>query len=504
MVLEILDTTLRDGEQTSGVAFSPEEKMTMAQMLLMELGVDRLEVASARVSDGEFQAAKKIAKWAMKNKKLDRIEVLGFIDGGKSIDWIYEAGICVVNLLTKGSLNHVTNQLRKTPDEHIQDVQASIDYAVSKGFSVNIYLEDWSNGMRHSPDYVYQLVDALQGDSVKRFMLPDTLGILNPDESYTFVRQMLDRYPSIHFDFHSHNDYDLAAANTYYAIKAGARGVHTTVNGLGERAGNVPLSSVIAVAKDHLGATLRIHEEKISMVSKMVETFSGIRIPSNKPLIGENVFTQTCGVHADGDNKHNLYFNDLLPERFGRVRSYALGKTSGKANIEQNLKELGINLPKESMKKVTQRIIELGDKKEYMTKEDLPYIIADVLRSSAVEQTIKIENFSLNSTLNLKPLAALRVSIDGKIYQENSSGDGQYDAFMKALWKIYDKLDKHHPRLLDYIVRIPPGGKTDALVEAIIAWDYRGNEFKTRGLDSDQTIAAIKATQKMLNVIESM
>ena len=330
MKLEILDTTLRDGEQTSGVAFSAGEKMTIADMLLAEVNVDRLEIASARVSEGEFEAAKKIAKWAGKKGKLEKVEVLGFIDGNKSIDWIYDAGVRVVNLLTKGSLNHVTNQLKKKPEEHLSDIRESIKYAQKKGLSVNVYLEDWSNGMKHSPAYVFMLIDGLKDEPVKRFMLPDTLGILNPDETYDFMRQMIDRYPGLHFDFHSHNDYDLAAANTYHAIKAGAKGVHTTVNGLGERAGNVPLSSVIAIAKDLLGCSLNVNEKKISMVSKMVETFSGIRVPSNKPLIGENVFTQTCGVHADGDNKNNLYFNDLLPERFGRVRSYALGKTSGK------------------------------------------------------------------------------------------------------------------------------------------------------------------------------
>jgi D-citramalate synthase len=335
-------------------------------------------------------------------------------------------------------------------------------------------------------------------------MLPDTLGILNHDEVYTFCKDMIDRYPGLNFDFHAHNDYDLATANVFAAIRAGITGIHTTLNGLGERAGNVPLSSVIGIVKDHFQFDLSINEKKLFSVSKIVETFSGIRIPPNKPLIGENVFTQTSGIHADGDHKDNLYFNDLLPERFGRKRQYALGKMSGKASIIKNLEELGIELTPDEMKRVTREIIELGDKKETVTKEDLPYIISDVLKSEKIEEKIKIKNYSLSVAAGLRAMATLSIDIHGKIFEETASGDGQYDAFMKALWRIYDKLGKKHPRLSDYIVTIPPGGKTDALVETVITWDLDGNSFKTRGLDPDQNIAAIKATIRMLNILESM
>ncbi len=356
--------------------------------------------------------------------------------------------------------------------------------------------------MRNSPEYVFQLVDGLKDQPIVHYMLPDTLGILNPDETFKFCKEMLDRYPGLTFDFHSHNDYDLATANAFSAIKAGITCIHTTINGLGERAGNVPLSSVIGIAIDQLGYTMSIDEKKVNMVSKTVETYSGIRIPPNKPLIGDNVFTQTSGVHADGDNKNDLYFNDLLPERFGRKRVYALGKTSGKANIAKNLEDLGIELDAESMKKVTARIIDLGDKKETVTQEDLPYIISDVLRSKSIEEKIKIQNYSLSTAAGLKPVASLKIVINGKSYEETSVGDGQYDAFMKALKKIYARLKKEMPKLIDYVVSIPPGGKTDALVQTVITWKMGENEFKTRGLDPDQTVAAIIATTKMLNIME--
>ncbi len=502
MKIIMMDTTLRDGEQTSGVSFTPREKLSIAGLLLEELQLNRIEVASARVSRGEFDGAKMIFDWARENGYLDRVEVLGFVDGTASLEWISQAGGKVINLLTKGSLKHCQYQLRKSPDEHIADIKGLVEKADEMGIRVNIYFEDWSNGMRNSPEYVYHMIDSLKETSIDRYMLPDTLGILNQQETYRFCRDIRTRYPDLNFDFHAHNDYDLATANVYEAIRAGIDGVHTTVNGLGERAGNVPLSSVIGIVEDHVKGEMDLNVKKLYRVSKLIESFSGIRIPANKPLIGENVFTQTSGIHADGDQKDNLYFNDLLPERFGRKRTYALGKMSGKASIIKNLEELGIELDKADMKKVAQKVIELGDKKETVTKEDLPYIISDVLRSQRVMEKIKIRNYSLSVADGLRSMATLSIEIDKKVYEETASGDGQYDAFMKALWRIYERLEKKRPVLTDYVVSIPPGGRTDALVECMITWDYEGRTYKTRGLDSDQTVAAIKSTLRMLNIVE--
>ena len=504
-MIEILDTTLRDGEQTSGVSFSAREKLSIARLLLEELKVNRIEVASARVSEGEFEAVRMIARWAAEHNCLDRIEVLGFVDGGVSLQWIQDAGCRVINLLTKGSERHCREQLKKTPEQHLADIRQAIVQAHAAGVAVNLYLEDWSNGMIHSRDYVYAMIDGLKDAAVERFMLPDTLGILNPYNTEEFCRDMVTRYPSLRFDFHAHNDYDLAVANVAAAVKAGIGGVHTTINGLGERAGNTPLSSIVAVLHDQMKVRTTVVEQNINHVSRMVETYTAVHIPANKPVVGEHVFTQCAGIHADGDNKNNLYYNDLLPERFGRVREYALGKMSGKANIRKNLEALGITLDDEAMQKVTARIIELGDKKEVVTTDDLPYIISDVLKQDVQDNKVKMLNYNLSLSHGLKPVATLRIEINGEEYEETSNGDGQYDAFVKALRKIYKKqLKRDFPMLANYTVSIPPGGRTDAFVQTIITWTYRGESFKTRGLDADQSEAAIKATVKMLNKIENM
>lgn len=501
-MIEIMDTTLRDGEQTSGVSFAAQEKLSVARLLLEELHVDRIEIASARVSEGEFASVKRVAQWARSRGYIDKIEVLGFVDGLLSLDWIKNAGCTVVNLLCKGSLKHCTHQLKKTPEIHVADIKQVLKNAKDMGISVNVYLEDWSNGMRESEDYVYFMVDSLKNESIKRFMLPDTLGILNPDETRNFCEKMIARYPDLHFDFHAHNDYDFAVANAFEAIKAGVKGIHVTVNGLGERAGNAPLSSIVAVLHDHLNMRTDLQEDKINSVSKVVETYSGIRIPHNKPVIGENVFTQVAGIHADGDNKKNLYYNDLLPERFGRERQYALGKTSGKANILKNLQQLGIELDDETMQRVTARVIELGDKKETVSLDELPYIVSDVLKNDQEEQVVKMLNYSLSLTYGLRPMATVKMEVRGEVFEQSASGDGQYNAVSKAMWKIYKSLKKPTPELLDYVVVIPPGGKTDAFVQTIITWRFNDKIFKTRGLDGDQTVAAIKATVKMLNIID--
>ena len=339
---------------------------------------------------------------------LNKVEVLGFVDGTQSIDWICDCGCKVINLLAKGSLKHCTHQLHKTPEEHINDIKNSLRYAAERNIGVNLYLEDWSNGMKNSPEYVYQIMDALIDTNVNRFMLPDTLGVLNPLQVIEFFRKMIKRYPNAHFDFHAHNDYDLAVSNSLAAVLSGAKGLHVTVNGLGERCGNAPLASVQAILKDQFHAKTNIKESRLNDISKLVVGYSGIAIAPNQPIVGENVFTQVAGVHADGDNKDNLYCNDLIPERFGRKREYALGKNSGKANIARNLKELGLELSAEQTKKVTKRITELGDRKEIVTQDDLPFIVSDVLKHSAPENRIKLVSYMVSLAYGLKPLASVK------------------------------------------------------------------------------------------------
>jgi D-citramalate synthase len=495
----ILDTTLRDGEQTQGVTFTPAEKSNIAKAFLQKLRVDRLEIASARVSEGELLAVQRTTEWAQGHGLLGKIEVLGFIDHTLSVAWIREAGGEVLNLLTKGSENHCRNQLRKTLKQHVAEIRKTLAYAHQQGLRTNVYLEDWSNGYHDNPQYVYELVTALKDEGIEHFMLPDTLGVMSPDEVFASLSDMQERFPWALFDFHPHNDYGLGVANALYAVKSGIRCIHVTMNCLGERAGNAALAEVVVALRDKMKMSLNVDESHLSTLSEMVATFSGKRTAANAPIVGEDVFTQTSGIHADGDKKGGLYHNPITPERFGRRRGYALGKMSGKASLVKNLEALGIQLVEENLKKVLRRVVELGDSKKTITPADLPFIITDVLETEDV-QPIRLLGCSLTSGLHLKSVATVRLEIDGHEYNEAGSGNGGYDAFMGAVRKILRKRHVECPELVDYEIRIPRGGHTDALTEALITWQIDGKRHQTVGVDSDQVMAAVNATLKMLNL----
>lgn len=494
----LMDTTLRDGEQTQGVAFAAAEKLTIAQALLESLNLDRIEVASARVSSGEQQGVHAITQWAAEHGYLERVEVLGFVDGTHSVDWIVAAGGKVLNLLTKGSEKHCRNQLGKSLAEHAADIARTVEYAHAQGLRVNAYLEDWSNGYRDNKDYVFDLLRAIGNTGIEHLMLPDTLGVLSPAEVFIALKDMHNRFPQQQFDFHPHNDYGLATANCLAAVEAGISTLHCTMNCLGERAGNASLAEIAVVLKDKMGIRTAINESNLAVVSKMVERFSGKWVSANQPILGADVFTQTAGIHADGDVKGGLYETQLSPERFDRKRTYALGKLSGKASVLKNIEELGITLSPANLNKVLQKVVTLGDSKETITADDLPFIIADVLESNDY-QHIRLLDCQINSNFMQTSTVALSVEINGVQYSEGGEGNGGYDAFIAALRKILAHIDFELPELVDYAVRIPKGGKPGALTECTITWAGEGRNLRTRGVHANQVYAAVLATLRMIN-----
>jgi D-citramalate synthase len=495
--VSIMDTTLRDGEQTHGVSIPGHEKLLIAQRLLSEVGIDRVEVASCRVSDGEQLSLRRIMDWATREGFENRVEVLSFVDHTASIDWLTSAGCRRMNLLTKGSKRHCEQQLRKTLEQHLADIRQTIDYARQKGVTYCVYLEDWSNGIQQSPDYVWEMLDAITTWGFERIHLCDTLGIMSPTQVESTVRETLKRYPAQKFEFHGHNDYGLATANCLVAANLGVAGLHLTVNGLGERAGNPSLAEVVACLNDHSNRETRIDETKLKEVSRLVEAFSGKRIAANTPITGEDVYTQTAGIHADGDKKGNLYESKLSPARFGRDRVYALGKLSGRSNLDFNLRKLGMELTPEQHKKVLDRIVELGDQKKIVTTDDLPFLISDLL-SAPEDSVFQVLACVITTTLSVKPAANIRIRFKDNEYEAIAHGNGGYDAFMSALRKVAPEMGIRIPTLKDFEIHIPPGGKTNALVEAAITWE---GDLKTRAVSSDQVLAAVKATERMINLM---
>jgi D-citramalate synthase len=498
---EVMDTTLRDGEQMDNVSFSPGEKLNIAKKLI-EMGINRIEVASARAVKEDEEAIGKICAWAKENNRLDSIEVLGFVDKTESVDWIGKSGGKVINLLAKGSENHCSKQLGKTLDEHLSDIGQTVEYAVGKGMQVNVYLEDWSNGMMHSEDHVFRMVKDLEAMKVRRVMLPDTLGVLSPWTTEEYVKAMLARFPETHFDFHAHNDYDLGTANALSALKAGVHGIHVTANTLGERAGNCSLYAVAAGAKDYLNLDLKVAEEGFYELKRMVEIASGIRMQPTAPIVGENVHRQTSGVHADGDRKARLYMNKLSAERFGKSTktSYPLGKQSGESSIRMNLEQIGLELDDEALKKVTNRVRELGGVGKTVMPEDLYFIAKDIFEQPK-QMPFRFLNAKSDISMTGARIGYVKILLHGEELEATGTGAGGYDAIMNALRSLMAQKDVQLPELTDYQPRIPQGGKTSALVETVIEWKHDDRHFSTIGVDSDQTISAVRATEKMVNII---
>lgn len=496
---EIMDTTLRDGEQMDKVSFSPVEKLTIAKKLL-EIGIDRIEVASARAVKEDEDAVRMICSFAEKKGLLDRVEVLGFVDHKKSVNWIENCGGKTINLLAKGSKKHCEDQLNKNAEEHFEDIKKTIEYAQSRGMNVNVYLEDWSQGIINSEDYVFSIVEKLEKKCVKRVMLPDTLGILSPWQTEKYVKKMIEMFPEVHFDFHPHNDYDLGTANALAAIKTGIHGIQVTANTMGERAGNCSLYAVAAGSKDFFGKDLKLKEELFVELRKLVERASKIRVPPNEPIVGENTHKQTAGIHADGDKKGGLYMNKLKAERFGKSMRYSLGKQSGISSIEMNLKEIGMDLEKNDVKEITKKVREFGALGRSITKEDLHFIAGDVLKQPE-KKPFEFTDIMIEIPLKGPKKSFIKVRLNNEEFQETAEGDGGYDSIMNALKKILKKENIKIPKLADYNPSIPPGGKTNALVETVIEWDDGKENFTTIGVDSDQTISAVKATEKMINLL---
>src|SRR5262245_45314133 len=265
--IAVMDTTLRDGEQTPDVSYTPAEKLQLARFLLDEVGVDRIEIASTRVSEGEREAARLVAQWARRARKLDCVEMLGYCDGRASADWVAGTGGRVMNLLTKGSELHCRSQLGMEPAAHRAAIVQTVRHARRRKLTVNVYLEDWSSGVADSPDYVFALVKQLRELSIDRIFLPDTLGILSPEQTGRYVGLMVAAWPDQCFEFHAHNDYGLATANCLAALAAGARGIHTSVNGMGERTGNTRLAEAVAAIHDYTGFRTRVREDRLSAAS---------------------------------------------------------------------------------------------------------------------------------------------------------------------------------------------------------------------------------------------
>ncbi len=478
MNIKVLDTTLRDGEQTPGVSLTSNEKLRIANKL-DEIGIDYIEAGSAITSQGERESIKEITKQGFK------AEILSFsrpltVD----IDYCLECDVDAVNLVVPTSDLHIEEKLKTTRDELIELSNNAVDYCKDHGLIVELSAEDAS---RSDVDFLKLVYDNAINHGVDRICVCDTVGILTPDTSYELFNQLNDL--SVPIACHCHNDFGLAVANTLSALKGGASEIHTTINGIGERAGNTSFEECV-VSIDRLlpqfDTNVKINE--IYDVSKLVARLTGVYIQPNKAIVGENAFSHESGIHSDGIIKNSATYEPITPELVGRKRKFVIGKHMGTHGLNNRLKELGLDVDKSQLQQICDNIKVLADKGKTVTDVDLQVIADNVLEINH-EDRIKLDEITIVSGNKVMPTASVKVTVDDDEILNAGVGLGPVDAAINALKSldVFKDID-----LIEYHVDSITGG-TDAFIDVIIKLQKADKVVSARGTEPDIINASVKA-----------
>ena len=478
MKIKVLDTTLRDGEQTPGVSLSSLEKFRIATML-DEIGVDFIEAGSAITSEGERDSIKKITSQGF------NAEILSFsrpltID----IDYCLDCDVDAVNLVVPTSDLHISEKLKTTRDKLIDLSNDAVDYCKDHGLVVELSAEDAS---RSDVDFLKTVYNNALDHGADRLCVCDTVGILTPDSSYELFSRLNDI--SVPLSCHYHNDFGLAVANTLSAIKGGATEIHTTINGIGERAGNTSFEECV-VSIDRLlpqfSTDIKINQ--IYDISKVVARLTGVYIQPNKAIVGENAFAHESGIHSDGIIKNSATYEPMTPELVGRTRKFIIGKHMGTHGLNNRLKELGLDVDNDQLKQICDDIKELADKGKTVTDVDLQVIADNVLEINH-EDRIKLNELTIVSGNKVMPTASVKISIDDEEILNAGVGLGPVDAAINAVksLEIFKDVD-----LIEYHVDSITGG-TDAFIDVIIKLQKGDKVVSARGTEPDIINASVKA-----------
>lgn len=488
MKLKILDTTLRDGEQTPGVSLSVEQKVLIASAL-DKLGVDIIEAGTAIASEGDFKAIKEISQAGL------NAEICSFARIKKEdIDAAADAGADSVFMVAPSSEIHIKSKFRgKSEEDVIQISVEAIEYAKDRGLIVEFGGEDASRGKL---EFIKRLFDAAIDAKADRLSYCDTVGVLTPERAESIMKELSSQF-KVPISIHCHDDFGLATINTIYAVKGGATEIHATINGLGERAGNAALEEVVIALEVLYGIKTRINKKNIYNTSKLVEKLTRVTIPPNKPIVGDNAFTHESGIHTSALLRDSKTYEPISPEMVGRERLLVLGKHAGRASVEALMKEYGYKATKEQMLEILNRIKEIGDKGKRVTDADVKTIIETVLQIKR-EKKVKLEGLSIVSGMSITPTASVKLKINGHEKIEAATGLGPVDAAINAIKKAISEYADIE--LISYHVDAITGG-TDALVDVIIQLK-RGNKIVTaRGARTDIIMASVEAFIEGLNML---
>ena len=478
MNIKIFDTTLRDGEQTPGVSLTSNEKLRIASKL-DEIGVDFIEAGSAITSEGERESIKEITKQGF------NAEILSFSRPLiKDIDYCIDCDVDAVNLVVPSSDLHIFDKLKISRERLLEMSNSAIEYCKDHGLIVELSAEDAS---RTNIDFLKSIFFNALDYKADRVCVCDTVGILTPDSSFELFDSLKDINMPI--SCHCHNDFGLAVANSLAAIKGGACEIHTTINGIGERAGNTSFEElVVSIDRLLLDFSTNIMINEIYDMSKLVARLTGVYIQPNKAIVGENAFAHESGIHSDGIIKNSATYEPMTPELVGRKRKFVIGKHMGTHGLDNRLKELGLNVDKNQLLQICDNIKVLADKGKTVTDVDLEVIADNVLEINH-EDRIKLNELTIVSGNKVMPTASVKISIDDEEILNAGVGLGPVDAAINAIKSldIFKDVD-----LIEYHVDSITGG-TDAFIDVIIKLQKADRVVSARGTEADIINASVKA-----------
>ena len=491
----IFDTTMRDGEQSPGASMNLDEKLRIAEVL-EGMGVDIIEAGFPIASDGDFEAVNEVAKSVKDSTvcglaRATRIDIERCAEAGKP------ARRSRIHTFIATSELHMKHKLQLQPDEVLAQVTESVTLARSFTDDVEWSAED---ATRSDHDFLCRCVEAAIDAGAGTVNIPDTVGYTVPEEFTALIEMLRDRVPNIDkavISVHCHNDLGLAVANSLAAVKAGARQVECTINGLGERAGNASMEEIVMALRtraDVMPFTTGIKTEDIMKASRLVSGVTGFAVQPNKAIVGANAFAHEAGIHQDGMLKHAGTYEIMTPESVGLKSSkLVMGKHSGRHAFTEKLKDLGYDLGDNAVQVAFKRFKDLGDLKKEIFDEDIIALVDDeVVRTNDHLRMLSLE--VLCGTRHQPPKAELELEIDGEAKACKGSGDGPVDAAFNCIKTLFP----HSARLQLYQVHAVTGG-TDAQAEVTVRLEEDGRTVQGRGADTDTMVASVKAYVNALN-----
>jgi len=490
----IFDTTLRDGEQAPGISLNQREKLEIAEQLA-RLEVDIIEAGFPITSPGEFEAVKAIAK----NVKGPVICALARTDR-RDIDCAWEAIMFaerpLIHTFLSTSRYHMEYQLKKTPKQVVEMTKEAVSYA--KKYTENVEFSAM-DATRSDPEFLYQVYAEAIKAGATIINVPDTVGYAVPDEFAALVKGIMENVPGIEevvVSVHCHNDLGLAVANSLAAARVGARQIECAINGLGERAGNASLEEIVMIIntrKDALNMTTGVNTREIFQTSRLASMLTGYVVQPNKAVVGDNAFAHESGIHQDGVLKHRSTYEIMRPEDVGLAESEIyLGKHSGRHALKTKLEEMGFYLDDKGLERAFVRFKELASKKKEITVKDLEAIALDEIRT--LEELFQLEYMQSSSGTGAIPIAAVKLSREGRSYEATATGDGQVDAVCKAV----QKATKVKAKLVAYQVQAITKG-LDAMGDVTIKLELDGHEVVGRGVSPDIIEASARAYINAIN-----